>query len=33
MGNVVLFMLLGWLGCTLIMTIRASRSRAIDDLG
>lgn len=31
MGNVVLFMLLGWFGCTLVMTIHALRADAAED--
>jgi hypothetical protein len=31
MDNLILFMLLGWLGCTLVMTIRAS-ARPAEDL-
>jgi hypothetical protein len=29
MGTVILFMLLGWFGCTLVMTVFASRTTKV----
>ncbi len=31
MNHLVLFMLLGWLGCTIVMTVNAVRSGRLED--
>jgi hypothetical protein len=32
MDTIVVCMLLGWLGCTAVMTVRAVRKKSMDDI-